>query len=62
MDPRNSHAHLNLARALAAADELREALVEAHAAETLAPTDEAAHALVAALERAAIGRSRRLPS
>jgi tetratricopeptide (TPR) repeat protein len=52
LDSGNSHAHFNLARALAAAGEFTEALSEARRAQALAPADPAPPALVAQLERA----------
>jgi tetratricopeptide (TPR) repeat protein len=52
VDPDSSHAHYNLARALAAEGVLKEALDEAERAEALSPADPAPQDLVAQLERA----------
>jgi tetratricopeptide (TPR) repeat protein len=56
VDPQNSHAHFNLARALATAGDLRAALEEAREAAELAPEDAIPAALVTQLEHAAVGR------
>jgi tetratricopeptide (TPR) repeat protein len=56
VDPHSSHAHFNLARALAASGDLRAALEEARQAAELAPEDQVPAAFAAQLEHAVAGR------